>query len=281
MKHRGTWPFATRYQNIIEQTFPYLLTFPGNVSAFNLAPWDIEIPQENIYSCIDSKRATFFQHLQTLDQLSFGPVGMPMERWVFFDCGEMPGAVFGFALKSTEVPQEVLDMYRAEPVEGELIPISMYIAIPMAEKGSWFGHNLSSVGKLLKDHYDFEGLGIFTKAMALKVYNIRKLYGATQWNSSSLNIHLQLADMELWSAYTPAHSFAQTMTYLSHYNDEVLQRALNGTPRIASHHDFLIESEDEAKMIGLQAAIEKGERYKINGRPIKKEGKSYLPITHI
>lgn len=272
---------AKKYQRILEQTTPFLLTFPGNVEQFNLSPWGLTIPKGNIFSCIDSTKAKFFHYLQMLDQLSFGPVGMPMEKWVFFDCGEMPGAIFGFAIPSTEMPQEILDLYQAKAEAGVLIPVSMYIAIPMAQKGSWFGHNLSSTAKLLKKYYDLEGLGLLTKAYALKCYQIEHLFGATQWDSSSLNIHLQLSDMELWSAYTPAHSYVKTMTYLSHYNDQILMRALDGTPRLASHYDFLIESEDEKKMISLQNEIEKGAKYKINGRPIQNEGKSYLPIVRM
>ncbi|MBF0366740.1 MAG: hypothetical protein HQK50_14295, partial [Oligoflexia bacterium] len=217
---------APKFQAILERTKPYILTFPGNLSQYNLSPWGLSINQEHIFSCIDSRRARFFDLLQSLDQLAFGPVGMPMDKWVFFDCGEMPGGICGLGVQASELPNDVKKLYKLEKNATDFVPISMYISIPMAAPGAWFGHNLSSANTVLGGNY--QGLGLLTKVLALKVFNIKLMYGATQWDSKSLNIHLQISDMEMMSAYTPAHSFNKTITYKSIYNDKILIDSLSG-----------------------------------------------------
>jgi len=39
---------APKYKQIIKNTEPYLLTFPGNLPKYNLKPFGIEIPEDNI-----------------------------------------------------------------------------------------------------------------------------------------------------------------------------------------------------------------------------------------
>ncbi|MBF0298796.1 MAG: hypothetical protein HQK51_08755 [Oligoflexia bacterium] len=270
---------APKYKKILEKTKPYILTYSGNLPHYNLSPWGHDTPKENIFSCIDARHARFFDLLQSLDQLSFGPVGMPMDKWVFFDCGEMPGGVYGFGVHAWDLSKEVQEKYKIDDSYKGLIPISMYIAIPMAN-GDWFGHNLSSVSTLLGD--DFKGLGLLTKAMGIKVYNIKNLYGATQWESKSLNIHLQLSDMELRSAYTPAHSFNKTITYKSFYSDQGLINSLSGDARKAKSWDMLVDVMDDDFIIDLQNKIEfKGERYLLVGRPEYRDNKVLLPIKKL
>ena len=135
-------------------------------------------------------------------------------EWVFYDCGEMPGGVVGLGVRAKDLGEEALKEYKIDADYEGLVPISMYIAIPMAN-GEWFGHNLSSANRVLKEA--MPGLGLVTKALALQVFQIPTMLGATQWDSKALEIHLQLSDMELLSTYTPAHSYKNTMTYKSHY----------------------------------------------------------------
>ncbi len=268
-----------KYQSILDITEPYLLTFPGNLSHMNLKPFGLEIPNKNIISCIDSTKKDFFNALQMLDKLSFGPVGMPMDKWVFFDCGEMVGAIFGFAIHSDKMDPGILKEYSLPAGYHGLVPVSMYIAIPMAKPGAWFGHNLCSANSFLAEHYNFSGLAVLTKALGVKAMNISEAFGATQWESGSLNIHLQLANMEVHSSYTPAHSFEKTMTYRSMYSDEKLLRALDGTARNAEGFDFLVDVTDENFYIEMQKKIEAGtEKYTIVGRPVIEDGKTYLPL---
>ena len=274
-------PIAAKYQQMLESTEPYILTFPGNLPEYNLCPFGREIPRKNILSCVDARNAVFFNLLQRLDTLSFGPVGMPMEKWVFFDCGEMPGGIFGLGISGDKLTDEILNKYQLDKNYKGLVPISMYIAIPMANRSSWFGHNLCSANSFLDDSYAFSGLALLTKAFGVKVFNIRDCYGATQWESGALNIHTQLADMEVISAYTPAHSFSETMTYKSTYTDELLLNALSDKKREAGEYDLLVNVKDRSFIEKLQEQIISGERFAITGRPIYKGQEVFLPLKKL
>jgi hypothetical protein len=154
----------------------------------------------------------------------------------------------------------------------------MYMAIPMVTSGHWFGHNLSSANNILKP--SFPGLGLLTKAIALKVFNIQTLFGATQWDSKALHIHLQLGDMQVISGYTPAHSLKKTLSYKSEVDDQRLIQALSGRPRKAAQYEFLIPSDDENYFVTLQNQIEEGTEVHMIGRGIKKEGKIFYPARN-
>ncbi len=269
----------SKFEEIVKKTEPFLLSYPGNWPAFNFSPFGVEIPKENRFSCIKQGHAMFFDLLHALDGLAFGPMGMPMDKWVFFDCGEMPGGIFGLGVRASALNDSALAEYKIDKNYKGLIPVSMYVSIPMVVKDVWFGHNLSSANRVLKDK--MPGLGLLTKALALKAFNIKTMLGATQWDSKALEIHLQLADMEIESSYTPAHSFKNTMTYKSIYSDEIIISALSGNKRDATKYDFLYPSEDENFSIKVQDRIESGERFKIVGRPINENGKIVYPIKAI
>ena len=268
----------SNYKKTLGVLEPYLLTYPGNLTSFNINPFGLDIPTKNIFSCLNSKNAQFFDLLQTLDKLSFGPVGMPMEKWVFFDCGEMVGGIFGLALNSKNADKEVLKQYQLKSNFKGLIPVSMYIAIPMAKDGAWFGHNLCSANSFLGDKYPFNGLALLTKVLGVKTFNYSEHYGATQWESGALNIHLQMADMDIKSAYTPAHSFEKTITYKSIYTDEKLITALSGVKRQATSWDTMIDVKGKSFFKEMQEEIEHGSYYKIVGRPVYEDNKMHLPI---
>lgn len=267
-----------KYKKILKECEPFLLTYPENLPHYDLAPFGKAIKKKNIYSCIDSKNSIFFDLLYRMDGLSFGQVGMPMDKWVFFDCGEMPGGIFGFQVDVSYLPKEALKEYQVPEGYKGPVPICMYIAIPMATKGTWFGHNLCTANRVLGEK-SYAGIALMCKAFGLKVFKIKRLLGATQWDSSSLDIHLQLSDMEIYSSLTPAHSFIKTMTYCSIYNDKKLLQALSGEKKEAKKYDLLFDGENEENLKAMQAELEKKKfKYTIVGRPIHKDGKRYLPL---
>ena len=268
----------TKYQKILKECEPFLLTYPENLKCYDLSPFGISIKKENLYSCIDSRKSIFFDLLHRLDGLSFGQVGMPMDKWVFFDCGEMPGGIFGFQVDVHYLPEDAKNEYQVPAGYQGPIPICMYIAIPMASNGSWFGHNLFTANRVLGNK-GFPGIALLCKAFGVKVLKINKMFGATQWDSPSLNIHLQLADMAIYSSYTPAHSFCKTMTYVSYYTDQSSIAALSGKERVALKYDLLFDGEDEEALIQMQKEIEEKKfQYTIVGRPIMKGEKRFLPL---
>lgn len=156
------------------------------------------------------KDAFFINSIQKLDSLSFGGQSMGMEKWVLFDCAMVPGFVFGYAIEVDKLSESDQGIIGKKHSLNEFFPLSMYIAIPTIS-GDWFGHNLSSLNSLLSE--ELSGLGLFTKAMAMSCFNIKKLLGATQWDSNALSLHLKFGPLKLLSAFTPNHSKEESLCY--------------------------------------------------------------------
>lgn len=268
---------APRYTDLLERITPYVVTYPGNLSELDLCPWEIGLQEQQRISCLSIDHEWFFDLLHKLDGLTFGPTGMSMAKWVFFDCGEMPGAIIGFALPAAALPKRVRDAFELPGGFDRIVPVSMFIAIPAIRRGFWFAHNLSSISGLLGR--DYRGLGLLTKVIGLKVMKISHLFGVTQWNSIAMNIHLQIADLQLESAYTPAHTFKNSLTYRTTLTDDILRRSLSGVRRKADQWDFLLPADDERFSISLQRKIEKGERFRIVGRAIQEKDQTFFPIV--
>ena len=205
---------APRYQHILETCRPFLVTARSNLSALDLAPFGVEILPEDIHDPTQLRSRRVIDGLHAMDAFSFGDQSMLMPRWVLFDCGEFPGIVFGFGRQARDLPEDVRRAYGVldEDQGACFLPLSMWIAIRCAEEGAWFGHNLASANLVAKQT-PLSGLATLTKAFGIAVTRSSRQYGATQWSSASLNIHLNMGEMELLSAYTPAHTHPETFVY--------------------------------------------------------------------
>ena len=259
---------------------PFVVVTDFNRGRIDMAPFGVSIPESN---CIDPTRLDneeFTSLLQRLDGRTFGPEGMPMDRWVFYDCCFIPGAIFGFARTAGELSEharEVLEV--ADDYEG-LVPYSMYIGIPMAPAGAWMGHNLASIGPTLPEE-NLKGLGSLTKAMGLKSFGTVDFYGATQWSSLALYIHVKFGPLDLLTAYTPAHSEAQTLTYGFRCTEQALLSAAGapGQEFDRPEPDFWIDAADTAAMIALQDRIEAGETFVIPSAPRRDATGIRVPVA--
>lgn len=261
----NTADIAPRYRTILDQCEPFIVTFPGNHSALDLAPLGLKINPERIYDPTRLASRNVIDGLHKLDAFSFGGQEMLMPRWVLFDCGEFPGAVFGFGRRAAELGD---DLRRAYDVLGSakndrFVPLSMWVAIRNAEDGAWFGHNLSSANFV--SNHPLPGLGTITKTLGVKVAKIRKQYGATQWDSTSINLHLALGDMELLNAYTPAHTHVETFTYRIEVDDtRLVAPLLPGWSRPREGGDRFIDADNPGDIIRLHEDIEAGGRYRLH-----------------
>ena len=265
---------------ILEELTPYVVVTPFNRSYLDTCPFGVQIPDENFVNPLRLESEGFLLLLQQLDALTFGPEGMPMPRWVFFDCSEMPGAIFGFAKKAADVDDETRVLYGIPDDYDGLVPHSMYIAIPMTPPGAWFGHNLCSISPSLSSNR-LKGLGSLTKSLALKCFRTKQFYGATQWDSSALFIHAKFGPLGLMTAYTPAHSEPLTLTYFFEVTEAGLLNAA-GDPTITiprDEADFTLAHAEEEKIIALQDEIEAGGRYIIPSAPIpESDGTFRIPV---
>lgn len=262
---------------------PYLVCTPFNLPHMHRHPLGLSILDEHVIDPLRVDSEDFLLLLQRLDTLTFGPEGMPMPRWVFYDCSELPGAIFGFGLPVEKATEHVRQLFQVPVGYRGLLPYSMYIAIPMYRRGSWFGHNLCSIAPSLPDS-GLRGLGSITKALGLKVFGVGECFGATQWDSKALFIHSKFGPLSLHTAYTPAHSEAETLTYSFSVTDEGIRSAL-GDPTVSlvrPDADEYVTFRDVTRMIELQDAIESGHRFLVPSVPlVDSDGTLRVPVTHL
>jgi len=274
-----------RAQKVLESCEPYLVTYPGNLEALDRSPFGHAIDAEHTYDPTRLRSRRVIDGLHHLDAFSFGDQDMLMPRWVLFDCGEFPGIVSGFGRKAKDCADDVREAYKVTSSGDDdvFVPLSMWVGIRCAEEGAWFGHNLSSANLIAKKE-PLPGLATLTKGFAVKVAKASIQYGATQWDSSSLNIHLSLGTMQLLNALTPAHTHIESFTYRIETNDEALTAALRpGYRSPQGDGDRAVVAGDRAGIEKLQHDIEAGARYslhRIERKPGAKEGEQTVWLNN-
>lgn len=255
---------APRFQTILERCEPFLITYPKNHSALDLAPFGYTIAEEHLYTATTLRSRDVVDGLHRLDEVTFGDQDMLMPRWVMFDCGEFPGIVFGFGCRAKALPDYAREAYLATERDDQFVPLSMWVAIRCAEEGAWFGHNLSSGNVILRGDDALSGLAIITKIFGVRVTQATRQYGATQWTSKSIGLHARLGRLEVLSAYTPAHTHAETFAYLIEVEDEHLVSSLlpDWEPR-TTEGDRTFDADDTAAIRALHDEIEAGQRFEL------------------
>lgn len=264
-----------RYRAVVEGCESFLVSYPANWPALDLAPFGLPIPEEHRYTATTLRSRDVVNGLHYLDAVTFGDQEMLMPRWVLFDCGEFPGIVYGFGKRSRDLPEKIRRHYHVEDRGDAFVPLSMWVAIRCAEDGAWFGHNLSSANLLLEGAAALPGLATVTKALGIRLTRARRQYGATQWDSDSISLHLRFGEMDLKSAYTPAHTHDETLSYLIEVDEERLWGCLqSGWKRPEIQADRTLDAGDSSGILALHDAIEGGERWRLlradragDGRP--------------
>ncbi len=253
-----------RYSAILQRCEPFVISYPANWSALDLAPFGVSIAEEHRYCATKLRSRDVVDGLHHLDASTFGGQDMLMPRWVLFDCGEFPGMVFGFGTRAAALPEAVRAHYQVVDRDDAFVPLSMWVAIRCAEQGAWFGHNLSSANVLMPAEQALPGLATLTKICGVKLTGASKQYGATQWDSSSIGLHLRLGALQLLSAYTPAHTHPETFAYLIEVDDEQLVSSLRqGWRPSASTAERTIASDNHEAIRALHDQIEAGERWQL------------------
>lgn len=257
-----------RATSLLARLRPYCVVTPYNRPHLDLAPFGATVATEDVIDPLRVDAEIFLDLLARMDALTFGPEGMPMPRWVFYDASELSGGIFGLGLPAAAVDETVRARYRIPSGYDGLVPFSMYIAIPMPDRGAWFGHNLSSLNPTFP-HLDLKGLGTVTKALALKAFRAEVQVGATQWDSDALFIHVRFGPLRLQTAWTPAHSESATLTYAVDCTDASLRDAMERPTRpvASAPGDEIVASDDEVAMRALQQRIEAGARLHLPGPP--------------
>lgn len=263
---------------ILGKLVPYLVATRLNLPYLDPAPFGLEIPP---YARVDPMRTEstpFLDLLHVLDRDTFGPAGMPMPKWVFYDAAELPGAIFGFARPARQLSAEARARFAVHASYDGLVPYSMFIAIPMLQPGGWMGHNLASANRSLPAE-GLAGLASATKAIGLKAFRTRVLYGATQWRSPALHIHVRFGPLDLVTAWTPAHSAPCTLTYRIEISDACLLAAAAGSPIARPAPTRFVDPEDHASLVQLHAEVRAGTRLRIVAAPRRDGARTVVPIA--
>lgn len=277
--------FTTHNDALFGVLSPFVIAPRASLSALDLTPFGL--PTRWHMDPEVAANGEFFRLLQRLDQLTFGPEGMPMDRWVFYECAELPGAIYGFAMSDDALTDAEREALGVPDDYGGPVPFAMYIAIPMAtapgdRRRTFFGHNLASLNGVFPERR-LRHLGSITKALALRAFRAERFYGATQWSSNALFIHTKFGPLELDSAYTPAHSLPATLTYAFDVDERSL-RAAAGDPGVALVRPAptrFVAADDLDALQALQMDIEAGQRWLITGPASEVDGRRVHPLARL
>jgi hypothetical protein len=253
---------------LLDRLEPFVVARPASLTRMNLRPFGVPVAEGARIDPLHRRAAPLLDRLARLDAVAFGPSGMSMPRWVFYDCAELPGGIVGLGARAGRASSDARAMLEVPEGYSDIVPYAMYIAIPTLEPGVWVGHNLATVAGRVEG-VALRGLGGLTKALALKVFGASAQIGVTQWSSPALHVHARLGPLELLTAWTPAHSEPASLTYRAAVDDQAL-RSLARDPSGSVERppaDAWIDSADHAALRALQDRIEGGERLRVVGPP--------------
>lgn len=246
---------------------PFVVAPRWRFDRLDLQPFGVDISEVHRYDILSPASRGFVERLVRLDRLTFGSTGMPMPEWLFVDASALPGLIVGMGSPASALAPETIERLGFACAGDELVPLSMYIAVPAQRPGVWYGHNLASLNREAPE-LSLRGLGGVTKALGLRVMGCREQLGATQWSSTALRVHTRFGHMELLTAWTPAHANPATLTYRLRITDECLAAALCGQrPPTPRRGVLLVDPHDRRGLLELEHRIERGERLAVVGPP--------------
>jgi hypothetical protein len=270
-----------RFRRILDSCQPYLVTSTySKASAPRLPPW-VDISPELRFDPMKLRSGPFLNILQRLDELTFGAVGMTMPRWVFYDCAEVPGGIFGFARPAADIAEWVRRALQVPADYTGMVPLSMYVAIPMLEPGAWHTYTLCSLNEVAPGSAP-GGLRLLTEATGLQLFDIRTAWGATQWRSPKLAVHARFGPLDLVTAWTPAHSDPWTLTFHFPASRDRIDRALApGEPDARGADVRWVDCDEAGELQGLQRQLESGRRFQVVGAPVIDGSYTRVPIREV
>lgn len=246
-------------------------------------------PHQVVYkNPLEMDQVAFADSILHLESKAFGPSGMVMPRWVFYDCAVVPGFVAGFAARTSALPDAVRHEL-AHDNQTDWTPLSLFIIIPtMGSGGEWVAHNLCSVNSVLPKERQYYGIGFISKAFGLWYANVRTCCGMTQWTSPSVRLHAHYGDFEVLTAYTPVHSYARTVTYRvlvdpADWADFFTKAKRRGFSDRYQEAGFEVDPVSDQSLISFQRRLEGGEgpffldSEEIRAKPLSAALKVYRP----
>lgn len=195
--------------------------------------------------------ASFLRSLERLDHLIYSPMGMPTPRWAFYDCAELPGAVFGLCTAPGQLPEPARTALTTAGQTGH-VPLNAVVAIPTVEADHWLVYAVCGLGEAVDT--GLPDLRAETLRAALAWLQAREVTSVCQWAGDHLALHLRDAVAEVRAAWMPFHD---------HPASCCLHYLTSPPPSPPSGGHTWVSAADEPALQDLQSRIEAGRRYLI------------------
>ena len=227
------------------------------------------------------EHADFCGILQRLDQLAFGPMGLEMPGWVFYDCSAMPGVVFGLGAPVDQVRGWMKRVLGVPEGYTGIVPLTLFIAIAMLPRRSWLVHTVMGMNDVAPGA-THEGAVRETLAAGLALLSIDTLYGTLQWRSPTLRHCTSLGPLEVLTAWTPAHDVKSTLTFRLQVPEDAPDLLLGGAGHVHSSApppNEVIDVDRSTHLRRLQARVESGDRVWVVAPPAE-VGRYSIGLLH-
>ena len=259
-------PEALRpYERILQDCYPYVVATEPCQRQLNLQPLGLSIRLEHRFDPLRVASAPFLDRVQTLDSLTYGPVGMAMPRWALYDCAEMAGALVGLGTNAVNLPARLRTAFSIPEDYAGLVALSMYIAVPLLGERRWLSHSICSINEVAPSAAP-PGMTVLTMALGIEAVGARHFVGATQWSSPKLAAYARFAPLRLMTAWSPAHDDPATLAFEFGVTDARIERALD-PDRSAPPALRLLDVGDQKTLRAAQRRIEAGTRISVMGPP--------------
>lgn len=265
------------YDRIVSGYQPYLIARPPVLEAIDRVPLGIDIPSANLFDPQDTEGRAFVNLVKKLDALTFGPMGLTMPDWVFYDCAVMPGAVFGFARPAGTLDPWVRRVLDVPEDHTGLVPVSIFIAIPMIHREATLVYTLCSLNQASPGSAP-EGLWRLTLAAGTAALGREEIVATVQWRSPRLGLFSGLGPLELLTAWTPAHDNPTTCTFRCTVDEEARRRLLKSDIRDVRNVQRYLDADDQHAMRQLQIEIESGLYVAIGGPAEVRGSETRIPL---
>ena len=247
----------------------YAVIAPSLAASLDLARRRDPVHVKHTFDPVRAATAPFLDRIERIDGLTFGPRGLATPRWALYDCACLPGVIFGLGRAARELDaatRSALGVAAGED-DGELVPLSSLVAIPMLGDDRWLAYSLATAP--LRD--PIPDLDLATLVLGLDLLRAREVTATAQWGSPELATIARLAPSRVRAAWLPAHDIPASAVLsidlgarLSGARDEPL-----GQPPRPPVERFFVDTRDDAALRALQADIEAGRHIELAGPPIQ------------
>jgi len=243
------------------------------------SPLGVSVREENVFDPQKVSSGAFLNVAKTLNAMTYGPLGLRMPDWVFYDCAVVPGAIFGFARPARDLEPWLREGLELSDDYDGLVPVSLFIAIPTPNRKQWIGYTLCSINEIAAGGAP-EGLWRLTLAMGTAALRIDSMRSTTRWRTPGLGVYASMGPLELVTAWTPAHDVPETVTFDICTDDESRARLLSSAHAPTQAHRYL-NADDADGLIALQREIEAGHRWAIVGPARIRGAETQIPLADL